>query len=146
MNYEENIEKQVTKFKSGKPFKSGFQTNTVKAVINHPILNIPAYTFEEDDSYVECRRCKVISPYTEENIRIMMLMSNKEGVIIRTAVQQGLGKFPNKIKKKVSHEVINLIYHENEDNVAFQGTSQECQDFITEQDGISLMYEIKPII
>ena len=40
-----------------KPFKSGLLNNTVKDVIVHPILNIPAYTFEEDDSYVECRRC-----------------------------------------------------------------------------------------
>lgn len=43
-----------------KPFKSGFKVNTIKGVINHPILNIPAYTFEEDDSYVECRRCIII--------------------------------------------------------------------------------------
>ena len=43
-----------------KPFKSTFKVNTVKDVIIHPILNIPAYTFEEDESYVECRRCVVI--------------------------------------------------------------------------------------
>ena len=42
-----------------KPFKSGSKVNTIKNVINHPILNIPAYTFEEDDSYVECRRCNI---------------------------------------------------------------------------------------
>jgi hypothetical protein len=24
-------------------------------------LGIPAYTFEEDDSYVECRRCKILN-------------------------------------------------------------------------------------
>ena len=34
--------------------------NTVKDVIEHPTLHIPAYTFEEDSSYVECRRCDVI--------------------------------------------------------------------------------------
>lgn len=43
-----------------KPFKSGQKINTVKAVIDHPILHIPAYTFVEDDSYVECRRCEVV--------------------------------------------------------------------------------------
>ena len=43
-----------------KPFKSGFKTNTIKGVIEHPILKIAAYTFEEDDSYVECRRCIII--------------------------------------------------------------------------------------
>jgi hypothetical protein len=65
MNYEDNIGKKVTKKRTNKygkprqpkPFKSGFQVNTVKAIIEHPTLNIPAYTFEEDDSYVECRRC-----------------------------------------------------------------------------------------
>lgn len=43
-----------------KPFKSGQKINTIKGVIEHPILKIPAYTFEEDDSYVECRRCIVL--------------------------------------------------------------------------------------
>ena len=37
-----------------KPFKSGFKTNTIKDVIEHPILKIPAYIFFEDESYVEC--------------------------------------------------------------------------------------------
>lgn len=60
MNYEENIGKQVYKDSSGKPFKSGLKVNTVKGVIDHPILNIPAYIFEEDDSYVECRRCELV--------------------------------------------------------------------------------------
>lgn len=46
-------------FKSPKPFKSGLKINTIKGVIEHPILHIPAYTFVEDDSYVECRRCKI---------------------------------------------------------------------------------------
>lgn len=59
--YETMIGKKVTKtYKTGttpKPFKSGLLVNTVKGIINHPILNIPAFTFEEDDSYVECRRC-----------------------------------------------------------------------------------------
>jgi hypothetical protein len=59
--YETMIGKKVTKTsKLGtkpKPFKSQLLVNTVKGIINHPILNIPAFTFEEDDSYVECRRC-----------------------------------------------------------------------------------------
>lgn len=62
----ENIGKQVKKFsKTGsepKPFKSTKKINTIKGIINHPILNIPAYTFVEDDSYVECRRCVIIDP------------------------------------------------------------------------------------
>jgi hypothetical protein len=41
-------------------FKSGLYENTIKGVINHPVLNVPAYTFVEDESYVECRRCEII--------------------------------------------------------------------------------------
>ncbi len=66
-NYELNIGKRVTKKSvkgkknyTPKPFKSTFKINTVKGVVTHPILNVPAYTFIEDDSYVECRRCEVV--------------------------------------------------------------------------------------
>ncbi len=111
MNYEENIGKQVYKYKSGKPFKSGLKVNTVKAIIDHPILNIPAYGFEEDDSYVECRRCAVVGEPT--------------------------------------HEVLDLVYHEDEGNVSFEGTQQECLDWVDEQcmgGGAHFTYEVKPII
>lgn len=43
-----------------KPFKSGFKTNTIKDVTIHPILFIPAFTFEEDSSWVEARRCVIL--------------------------------------------------------------------------------------
>lgn len=43
-----------------KPFKSGRKINTIKDVVEHPVLKIPAYTFEEDESCVECRKCVVI--------------------------------------------------------------------------------------
>ena len=70
-NYKKNIGRKCRKsaFKPGvepKPFKSGNKVNTIKGVINHPILNIPAYTFEEDDSYVECRRCATYGMSTQE--------------------------------------------------------------------------------
>jgi hypothetical protein len=51
---------QVTKGK--KPFKSGSMVNTVTGVIEHHILGVPAYIFQEDDSYVEVRRCKPVLP------------------------------------------------------------------------------------
>lgn len=44
---------------SGKPFKSGSKINTVKAVIDHPRIGVPAFEFAEDDSVVEARRCKM---------------------------------------------------------------------------------------
>ena len=40
-----------------KPFKSGLKINTVKGVVAHPHLHVPAFTFEEDDSYVACYVC-----------------------------------------------------------------------------------------
>lgn len=43
-----------------KPFKSGNLSNTVKGIIEHPILGRPAFTFIEDESYVECRRCTIL--------------------------------------------------------------------------------------
>jgi hypothetical protein len=43
-----------------KLFKSTFKINTIKGVINHPHLNVPAYVFHEDDSCVECRRIQII--------------------------------------------------------------------------------------
>lgn len=74
------------------PFKSGQKINTVKAVIDHPILHIPAYTFVEDDSYVECRRCEVVNEYTavQQNIIAEILKNSPDKIII--TVQKGIGK------------------------------------------------------
>ena len=57
-----SISEKLRKPYKPKKFKSGLLVNTVKGVINHPELDIPAYTFEEDDSYVECRRCEFLNP------------------------------------------------------------------------------------
>ena len=109
MNYKANIGRRVTKgtISTGdanrKKFKSGLYVNTVKDVINHPVLNIPAYVFDEDDSYVECRRCFIID----------------------------------------THEVVDLVYHDEEGNIAFQGTFEECQNWKSEQ---GLGYQVRPII
>lgn len=55
----DNIGKSVKK-KTNKPFKSQSRINKIKDVILHPRLQVPAYTFEEDDSYVECTICELI--------------------------------------------------------------------------------------
>ena len=47
--------------KSGRPFKSQFRKATIKGIIDHPELGVPAYVFFEDDSYVECSKVKVIA-------------------------------------------------------------------------------------
>lgn len=57
--YEDYVGKQCKK-KSPKPFKSGDKINTIKGIINHPHLNVPAYVFYEDDSCVECRRIQIL--------------------------------------------------------------------------------------
>jgi hypothetical protein len=57
--YEDYVGRQCKK-KSPKPFKSGEKINTIKGIVNHPHLNVPAYVFHEDDSYVECRRVEIL--------------------------------------------------------------------------------------
>ena len=59
INYAWIIGKKVCK-KSNKPFKSGSKVNTVTGVVEHPQLQIPAFTFAEDESVVECRQCMVV--------------------------------------------------------------------------------------
>lgn len=76
--YEKNVGKRVCKDKSDKPFKSGFKVNTVKGVIDHPILHVPAYTFEEDDSYVECRRCEVVNTLSEPDDKTIFSFTKEE--------------------------------------------------------------------
>lgn len=47
--------------KSGKLFKSGNKVNTVKGIIQHPILkDEKAYTFNEDDSFVSVFMCEIV--------------------------------------------------------------------------------------
>jgi len=70
LEYSENIGKKVAKLASGKPFKSRLKVNTVKGIIEHPILEISAYTFEEDESYVECRRCTVVDEETIQRLQL----------------------------------------------------------------------------
>ena len=58
--YMSMIGKKVQKT-SPQPFKSGLKTNTVKGIVQHFVLkDLPAFIFEEDDSMVECRRCKEV--------------------------------------------------------------------------------------
>jgi|LakMenEpi03Aug12_release.lakeMendotaPanAssembly.Ray.scaffolds.fasta_scaffold658915_2 hypothetical protein len=64
-DYFDNIGRQcIKKAKEGgvpKLFESGFMTNTIRGVIKHPVMEKEfAYTFFEDDSYVEVRRCIII--------------------------------------------------------------------------------------
>lgn len=56
---EDVVGKKVIKL-TNNPFKSQFKKNTVKGTMIHPITGRLAYTFVEDDSYVEVRKCKIL--------------------------------------------------------------------------------------
>jgi hypothetical protein len=53
------IGKQVSKI-SRKPFKSGEKINTIKSVTQNPQTGNLAFEFNEDESNVECWRCKLV--------------------------------------------------------------------------------------
>lgn len=92
-----------------KPFKSGNKHNTVSGIIEHPQLKIPAFTFIDDDSYVECRRCigvaskegidfTFINDTTQKGINkaLLILMLNGMGfsiIIIKIILDLINGKF-----------------------------------------------------
>jgi hypothetical protein len=57
---EDVIGKKVIK-QTKRPFKSQLRINTIKGIIEHPITKRPAYTFYEDDSYVEVRMCDILN-------------------------------------------------------------------------------------
>lgn len=42
---------------SGKPFKSGHKVNIVSGITTNPNTGRPAFTFEDDDSIVDCWIC-----------------------------------------------------------------------------------------
>ena len=48
------------------PFKSGKKIATIKDVVVHPVLWIPAYQFEQDDSFVACYNVIVLEEKNEE--------------------------------------------------------------------------------
>lgn len=49
--------------KSGKPFKSGEKVGTVKGIVVNPNSGKYAFTFEEDETVVDCFRCKLLLCY-----------------------------------------------------------------------------------
>ena len=54
------VAKKVVK-RSGKPFKSGLKTATIRSVVDHPYLpGELAFIFEEDESCVSICQCKFI--------------------------------------------------------------------------------------
>lgn len=60
--YKSMIGKTVRK-QSNKPFKSGEKHNTVFGIVTHMPTMRSGFTFFEDDSVVECWRCKLVETY-----------------------------------------------------------------------------------
>lgn len=56
--YEKFVGQKIEK-KSGRPFKSTLKINTATALCCDLIVRNLCLVFEEDDSYVECYRCKI---------------------------------------------------------------------------------------
>jgi len=53
------IGKKIFK-KSCQPFKSRLRYATVKGFVVHDITQEISFTFEEDETFVECKRCKLL--------------------------------------------------------------------------------------
>lgn len=125
-DYKVNIGKRVCKTTmktSGepKPFRSGHRTNTVIDVIEHPKMHVPAYLFAEDDTYVECRRCKVVND--ERKTRF-----NAE-IIIRIAQNaSGVDRFSkDDILDKLRHGKANIIGNESGGQLLIVYPIQNCK-------------------
>jgi hypothetical protein len=104
--YESMIGKKVKKTSDKpKPFKSGFKINTVKDIVRHEFLDIPAFTFEEDDSYVECRRC-VLANEEEDLIYV-----NQKGKKI-FAIQWSGNWNKQKVEQFVGKELVSILESE----------------------------------
>lgn len=57
--------------RSRKPFKSGLKVNTIKSdTFIHPVTGNLCYEFNEDDSYVEQRMCRIL---TTEDIALNLI-------------------------------------------------------------------------
>lgn len=46
---------------------------------------------------------------------------------------------------KATHQVLDLVYTPEEGQECFEGTEQECYDFIAKQGGATFMYKVVPI-
>lgn len=58
--YRHMIGQKVNKPKSKNPFKSKLLINTVKGITVNPNTGRPGFTFEEDESIVDCYQCGLI--------------------------------------------------------------------------------------
>jgi len=47
---------------------------------------------------------------------------------------------------KNTHQVLDLMYTPEEGQECFEGSEQECYDFIEQQGGSSFMYKVVPIL
>ena len=47
---------------------------------------------------------------------------------------------------EATHQVLDLVYTPDEGQKCFEGTEQECYDFIQQQGGATFIYKVVPIV
>ena len=47
---------------------------------------------------------------------------------------------------EATHQVLDLVYTPDEGQECYEGTEQECYDFIQQQGGAIFMYKVVPIV
>ncbi len=133
------INQQVIK-ESGKPFKSGNTVNTIKGYMPHPyLINEQAYTFYEDDSYVEIRRCIIVEGGTkmltfdikDKDINYLKNMMKdiedlKELVSKKILILSSTGSFEDKFNSWLEHGI-------KEDLPWISSAGQRIRDYLVEE-------------
>lgn len=115
-NFESMIGCKVFKKRVGnkapKPFKSGEIFNTVTGIINHPYLNVPAFTFAEDDSYVQCRACRLEEDLISKNKESRVASAPSEIEYVFTdGKQHRLTITPTRVTVKIMAETTQEYQH-----------------------------------
>lgn len=127
IDYIQNIGKKCFKLSGSKgcqpkPFKSGSKEEVIKGVIEHPILHIPAYVFE-DCTFVECRRIFVPEGQEIENFNKRFTIDNDNTIKsywTKKELECIISNPNNKITSKVAHKIILQLFKEVEELEKFK--------------------------
>ena len=110
--------RQVVKY-SGSSFKSGEKINTVSGFRSHPVTENFCFLFVEDETFVECRRCRVVEiKNTEFQSPVLTPEMNLQIAI-------GAVNFRDAVIKNLRQQIKNLA-----EEMMFQGFSKEFVDLI----------------
>lgn len=84
------VRKKRTEKSTSSPFKSTFKINTIKNVIEHPTRKTPAFTFNEDDSYVACETCRIYPEKQFDFTKVLTLYPKAKILAVEGFTRQGL--------------------------------------------------------